>query len=90
MKKSMTSSQFAAAAVLAQMSAERTAVARAVLVDGKSYGQAVEPFGWTRQTAYIPVKSVARHWDLYVRACQAETAASEEEAAAAAAATPAG
>lgn len=84
MKNSMTSSQFAAAAVLAQMSAERTAVARAVLVDGKSYVQAVEPFGWTRQTAYVPVRSVARHWELYVQACAAEIAAIEQEAAAAA------
>lgn len=75
MRKTMTPAQFAAAAVLARLSTDRTAVARSVLVDGSSYSVAVAPYGWSRQAAYGPVKSIRRHWELYQVARSAEAEA---------------
>jgi hypothetical protein len=75
MKNKMTPAQFAAASTLARLSADRSAVARAVLIDGKTYSEAVEPFGWTRQAAYGPVKSIQEHWTRYLAARDAEASA---------------
>jgi hypothetical protein len=72
MKNRMTPAQFAAAAALARLSLDRCAVARAVLVDGKTYSDAVAPYGWTRQAACAPVKSIQDNWSRYQAACAAE------------------
>ncbi|MDP9897414.1 hypothetical protein J2W32_006521 [Variovorax boronicumulans] len=58
MRKQITSPEFAAAAEIAKVSADRVAVARSVLVEGKTYSQAVKPYGWTRQAAYAPIRSI--------------------------------
>lgn len=77
MKDAVTPAQFAAASMLANLSPERLAVARAVLLEGKSYGEAVAPYGWTRQTAYGAIKAIREHLARYQAACQAEAAATQ-------------
>jgi len=74
----MNSAQFAAASMLARLSPERTLVARAVLVDGKTYMQAVAPYGWTRQAAYLPVKKIKEQWGRYRAAQKAEASENDK------------
>lgn len=73
-KKRITSPQFVAAAIIAKVSPDRAAVARSVLVDGMTYSSAVAPFGWTRQAAYVPVRSIEQGLRRYQDARAAEAA----------------
>jgi hypothetical protein len=75
MSKHITPGEFAAAACIARLSPERIAVARAVLVEGKTYVEAVAPYGWSRQSAQAPVKSILEHLARYKAARDAEAAA---------------
>lgn len=74
MKRRIASPQFEAAAIIAKVSPERIAVARSVLVEGKTYSAAVEPYGWTRQAAYVPVRAIEDGLKRYLSAREAEEA----------------
>ena len=77
MKTPMTEAEFAPAAYLAalRISAQRIAMARAVLVDGRSYAEAVKQYGYRRQTAYAATKIVLQHSKHFQRAKDLEIAA---------------
>ncbi|PZQ67661.1 MAG: hypothetical protein DI563_21305 [Variovorax paradoxus] len=50
-------------------------MARAVLVDGRSYAEAVKQYGYRRQTAYAATKIVLQHSKHFQRAKDLEIAA---------------
>lgn len=78
-KPRLTAPQFAAAAVIAGLSEDRTQVARSVLVDGLTYQAATAPYGHTRQSGRLPVQSVLRAHVTLARARAAESLAKGAE-----------
>ncbi|WP_208512274.1 hypothetical protein [Variovorax paradoxus] len=74
-KTSLTAAQFAAAAVIADLSPARTKVAYSVLVEGMTYRAATEPYGHSRQSGRAPVLLLLRAHDKLVKARLAEVLA---------------